>query len=203
MLTYGIFGTLLGLSAGFAPGPLLTLVITETLRHDIKAGIKVAISPLLTDLPIILLSIFFLSRLSGYRIFWGLLSLLGGVVLLSMAYQGFRIKTVDDVSAGEIPRSLIKGMVVNWSNPHPYLFWVSVGAPTVTQALQKGIWAALSFLLTFYLLLVGSKIVLALAVGRSKTWLNGRWYRWSLRLLALVLCLFALRLIREGLSFFS
>ncbi|MCD6225405.1 MAG: hypothetical protein J7K32_07820 [Deltaproteobacteria bacterium] len=59
MLTFLTAGTILGLSAGLIPGPLLTLVISETLRHNIKAGIKIAVAPLLTDLPIIGLTFFF------------------------------------------------------------------------------------------------------------------------------------------------
>ncbi|UCD33501.1 MAG: hypothetical protein JSV38_06465 [Desulfobacterales bacterium] len=47
-------GVMFGLSAGFAPGPLLTLVITQTLRHGIKEGILTASAPVLTDAPIIL-----------------------------------------------------------------------------------------------------------------------------------------------------
>jgi|YelNatPaOPRAMG01_1025707.scaffolds.fasta_scaffold76153_2 threonine/homoserine/homoserine lactone efflux protein len=204
MLTYGIFGSFLGLSAGLAPGPLLALVVSETLRHDIKAGIQVALSPLLTDLPIILLSVLVLSRLSGHKSLLGFLSLVGGLVLFYMAYQGFRVKTGDFEPSQEVPKSLMKGMAVNLSNPHPYLFWMSVGAPTITKALDQGIGAALSFLGGFYLFLVGSKVLLALAVGRSKTFLKGSRYLWSLRLLSFILCLFALKLIGEGLSsFFS
>ena len=64
MTSFFLIGTLLGLSAGLSPGPLLTLVVSETFRHDFKAGIKVAISPLITDLPIILLTVIILDRLS-------------------------------------------------------------------------------------------------------------------------------------------
>ncbi|MBT4876955.1 MAG: LysE family translocator, partial [Desulfobacula sp.] len=46
MIHYLTIGMVLGLSAGLAPGPLLTLVISETLLHDIRAGIKVAMAPL-------------------------------------------------------------------------------------------------------------------------------------------------------------
>jgi hypothetical protein len=46
-------GIIFGLSAGLAPGPLLMLVISDTLRHGIKAGVKVALAPVITDLPII------------------------------------------------------------------------------------------------------------------------------------------------------
>ena len=45
-------GILLGLSAGFAPGPLLTLVIAQTLKHNVREGIKVALAPLISDFPI-------------------------------------------------------------------------------------------------------------------------------------------------------
>ncbi|MDY6953588.1 MAG: LysE family translocator, partial [Thermodesulfobacteriota bacterium] len=49
-------GIVLGLSAGFAPGPLLALVISQTLRHNAVEGLKVALAPLVTDLPIILIT---------------------------------------------------------------------------------------------------------------------------------------------------
>ena len=62
-ITFLLSGVVFGLSSGVTPGPLLTLVISETLKHGKKEGIKVAIAPLLTDLPIVLVTIFILSRL--------------------------------------------------------------------------------------------------------------------------------------------
>jgi threonine/homoserine/homoserine lactone efflux protein len=57
-----IIGIILGLSAGFAPGPLLTLVISESLQHGVRSGIKVALAPIISDLPIILLTLFIASK---------------------------------------------------------------------------------------------------------------------------------------------
>jgi threonine/homoserine/homoserine lactone efflux protein len=51
-------GTLLGLAAGFSPGPLTVLVIGETLRHRLRSGLQVATAPILTDIPIILLIVY-------------------------------------------------------------------------------------------------------------------------------------------------
>ncbi|NCD26558.1 MAG: hypothetical protein EOL86_13335, partial [Deltaproteobacteria bacterium] len=48
-------GLVLGLSAGLSPGPLLTLMLSETLRHGVRAGLLVAVAPLISDLPIIIL----------------------------------------------------------------------------------------------------------------------------------------------------
>jgi threonine/homoserine/homoserine lactone efflux protein len=65
MAVFLIAGIILGFSAGFSPGPLLTLVISQTLKHGVKEGIKVAFAPLVTDLPIIFLAVFVLTRLAG------------------------------------------------------------------------------------------------------------------------------------------
>lgn len=57
MIGFLLSGILLGLSGGLAPGPLLTLVASETLRHGARAGVRVALAPLLTDLPIVLATV--------------------------------------------------------------------------------------------------------------------------------------------------
>ena len=58
-----MFGVVFGLAAGLMPGPLLALVIQQTLRHGPGEGIKVAAAPLLTDLPIVAAALFALDRL--------------------------------------------------------------------------------------------------------------------------------------------
>ena len=77
MIHFLTMGLILGLSAGFAPGPLLTLVVSETLEHDVTAGIKVAVAPIITDLPIVLAAVFVLSKLSDFKSVLGFISLVG------------------------------------------------------------------------------------------------------------------------------
>ncbi len=72
MFEYLLPGIFIGLSAGFSPGPLMTVVISQTLHHGIKEGLKVAIAPLLTDLPIIAIIIFSLSLFLNIDLFLGL-----------------------------------------------------------------------------------------------------------------------------------
>ena len=62
MINYLLSGALLSLSAGFSPRPLLTLVISEPLQHSARASVKVALAPILTDLPIISLTLFALEN---------------------------------------------------------------------------------------------------------------------------------------------
>ena len=48
----------LGVIEGIKPGPLMAVVISETIIHDWRAGLKVALVPLITDGPVIILSVF-------------------------------------------------------------------------------------------------------------------------------------------------
>lgn len=188
------------MSAGFAPGPLLTLVISETLQHDIKSGVKVALAPIITDLPIIILTLFVLSKLSDFHNIFGIISLAGGLFILFLGYQSIRTKGVE-INLQEIkPKSLTKGVIANALSPHPYLFWFSVGAPTMTKAMLQDIRAPLAFIISFYAFLVGSKIVLAILIGKSKFLLRGNAYILTMRFLGLALCALAIVLFRDGLK---
>jgi threonine/homoserine/homoserine lactone efflux protein len=199
MTEFITIGIILGLSAGFAPGPLLALVISETLRHDIRSGIKVAISPFFTDLPIIVLTLLVLSRLSGFNHILGIVALIGGAVILFMGYESMHPKPSAPDIAGAKSSSLFKGILVNALSPHPYLFWFAVGGPILSRATKQGIIAPFAFIASFYLFLVGSKMLLAVLVGRSKFFLSGTVYRSIMRVLGLALCVLALFLFRDGL----
>lgn len=198
MMEYLTFGATLGLSAGLAPGPLLTLVISETLHHGMKAGVKVALAPLVTDLPIILLTFFALVQFSHLHRVLGVFSLAGGVFLLFMGYQTMYHKDMDLNAPVGGSRSLAKGILANALNPHPYLFWFCVGAPTIGKALKTDPTGPFAFVCGFYVLLIGSKVLLALVVGRWTSFLQRNAYRYAMRLLGLALCALAILLFRDG-----
>lgn len=200
MVYFLTLGAVLGLAAGCSPGPLLALVISETLRHNVRSGIKVALAPVVTDLPIILFTFFILSKVSDSRTILGVISLIGGLFVLSMAVENSRIKGIDMRVSSDAPRSLMKGVLANALSPHPYLFWLSVGAPLLNKAMSTSPTAPIAFLGGFYALLLGSKVLLAILAGRSKAVLQGTAYRSIMRLLGLLLGFLALLLFRDGLA---
>ena len=110
-------GVVFGLSAGLSPGPLLTLVISETLKHDVKEGIKVSIAPVLTDFPIVIFTILVLSRLSNMLALLGVVSLLGSAFLVYLGYEGISFKGVDIEVEQTKPQSIRKGVIANFLNP--------------------------------------------------------------------------------------
>lgn len=178
-LPFFISGILFGFVAGISPGPLLILVITETIKHNKKEGILVASAPLITDIPIVLLSILILAKLSNFHYVLGTISFCGALFIGYLAYESISVKGIDLNLQKIEARSLRKGVITNFLSPHPYLFWIAVGAPTVPTVLKGykiNILSSLLFIVGFYLLLVGSKIVIALIVDRSKTFLKSRAY---------------------------
>jgi len=199
MLTFLAAGTVLGLSAGFAPGPLLALVVSETLQHDKKAGVKVALAPVITDLPIIIFSLLVLTKLSRFQNILGIISVIGAFFILYLGIANIKIKGVQIDADSTHQKSLQKGILVNALSPHPYLFWLTVGGPTTIKALDLSLLAATGFVLCFYVLLIGSKILLAMLVSRSRSFLQQNTYILTMRLLGLILIILAGYLIHDGL----
>lgn len=204
MVAFFSAGALLGLSAGFSPGPLFALVLSQTLQHGIREGCKVALAPLVTDLPLIILSTLLLKQLADFKQILGAVSLVGALYLLQMAYETFRCGLQETGAEGNAPQSLGRGMLVNILSPHPYLFWLSVGAPMLLKGFNAGQpWSAVSFVIGFHGCLVGSKMVLALMVGKSRRFLAGDTYHWIMRSLAVLLVVFAALLGKEAGTLFG
>jgi threonine/homoserine/homoserine lactone efflux protein len=194
-------GIVLGLSSGFSPGPLTTLVISQALQYGVKEGLKAALAPLITDIPIIVLSVFALTRLQNFQGILGLISIIGGVFLVYLAYLSFKTNTIDlDIKASK-PRSLGKGTLVNFFSPNPYLFWISVGAPQVVGAWTQNPLKAAGFLVGFYVCLVGGKMSLAVIAARSRRLLSGKGYGYVMNILGGLLLVFAFILFWDGITF--
>jgi len=196
-------GLLLGLAAGVAPGPLLTLVVTQTLRFGTVEGLKVAIAPLITDLPIVLASIFLISRLASSETLLGAISFFGGAYVCYLAWESLRAGPVKLPPEAADPRSWKRGALVNFLNPHPYLFWMTVGGPLVLRAWREDPTSPWLFILGFYGTLVGSKLAIAAAAGRFRGFLTGGVYRALIRLLGVMLAVFGVLLFWDGIRFFA
>jgi threonine/homoserine/homoserine lactone efflux protein len=173
---------------------MLTLVLSHALRYRIREGCKVALAPLLTDPPIILAALFISVQVRDLQPVLALISLLGAAYLVFLGYETLQI-TADALQPSKShPQSLRKGMVTNYLNPHPYLFWFTVGAPLLSSPSGGSVLKPGFFLFGFYVCLVGAKMVLAWIAGTSRIVVQGRVYTWTMRLLGVALWGFALSL---------
>jgi len=196
-------GVSLGIGAGMTPGPLLGLVITETLRKGWRAGVSVALAPLVGDVFVIACCLILLAQLPS--VVFAMLSVGGGFYVLFLGWETFQTLPTATVPTAEqaehVLHSLRRGLTVNLLNPHPYLFWLTVGGPLVMQSYtQSAFGAIVAFLGGFYGCLVGSKMLLALLVHSGRARLHSRGYRLTLQISGGLLLVLGGMLVWEGIG---
>lgn len=194
-------GIILGLTSGISPGPLLTLVLNQTIRHNKTEGIKVALSPLITDLPIILITVLILGRLARFDMFLAVISFAGAIFLAYLGIESLRTRELSIRLQTSDSGSLKKGIIANFLNPSPYLFWATVGTPLMLKAYKTDLLTSILFMMSFYVFLIGSKVVVAFLVDRTKQFMNQKFYFILMRTLGIVLIIFSLIFLYEGLKY--
>lgn len=202
MLAYILSGTLFGLTAGISPGPLLVLVISETMTYGTRAGVKTALAPLITDTPIIILTLLILDRVKSFHFMFGIISLLGAGYILYLAYGGWMSGRIDPEEVKAPSNGLLKGFYTNMLSPHPYLFWFTVGSPIIIKASRQSFATAAMFILFFYIFILGSKISIAVIAGNYRKNFN-IYYSAIQKVLAIVLVMFSLLFFYEGLRYMN
>ncbi len=202
MITYLIQGIVLGFVSGISPGPLLGLLISQTIRCGWRAGIRVALAPLLTDIPMILLFVFVLGHLPAVALHS--ISIVGGLFVIYLGYKtvqngrkgGTELAGKTQERSGHV---LLTAVMTNLLNPHPYIFWATVGSTIMLQAFARyGIGVPTGFLTSFYVLLVGMKIVMVFLLNWGRNWLQGGAYHAILMVSGLLLAGLGVWLLWEG-----
>lgn len=200
-MTSLLAGMGLGFSAGISPGPLLSLVIMTSLARGLVPGLRVAMSPLFSDVIVIAASLLIVGTLPPWGS--GLLALIGGVFVIYLGVEAIRTSrhatlAQPEAATQSASTDLQRGALVNLLSPHPWLFWLTVGTPILAAAWKQNPLDAAAFLAGFYALLVGSKVFVALAIAGGRRWLTDRSYRALLLASGLLLFLFGLLLLREA-----
>jgi threonine/homoserine/homoserine lactone efflux protein len=198
-ITFLLQGAALGLASAASPGPLQTFLINQSLSGGFRRGAPVALAPVITDLPIILLSLFVLDRLPPY--FLRIVGLAGGLFVLYLAWGLWRSWQAGQAGyeSGEQTRgsSLRKAVVVNFLGPGAYLFWGLVNGPILLDALHQSALHAAAFLIGFYGVFITSLAGLALLFSQARR-LGPRVVRILLLASIFILVIFGLILLKES-----
>ena len=153
MLINFLQGFTLAIAAAITPGPFQAFLLSQAVKNGWKRTIPAALSPLLSDGPIIALVLFILTQtpqwfLDGLRIVGGLFILyLGRKAFLSMKVGDAPIKP--SLDAGR--QSLFKAAGLNILNPNPYIFWSVVAGPILLSSWREAAGLGISFIAGFYI----------------------------------------------------
>lgn len=197
-------GAVLGISAAASPGPLQTLLISETLLGGAARGARVTLAPLVTDAPIIVAVLLVLRRVPPAMV--QSLSVVGGFYVLYLALGMWRrwlAAAEQDFAAQEAEsvgwEGLRRAVIMNWLNPSPYAFWALVSGPILAGALGRSSLHGAAFLIGFYGVFVAGMLLVALLFHQARR-LGARVVRGLLLLSIVILVAFGALLIGQGVN---
>jgi threonine/homoserine/homoserine lactone efflux protein len=170
MLTYLLQGLTLGVAATAQPGPFTSYLISQTLSHGWKRSWMAAFAPLLSDGPIIALTLLVLSQVPLWL--QRGLNVAGGLFILYLAWGAFRqwraFSGLQLAAAPTGSHSLLKAALINLVNPAPYIYWSLVMGPILLAGWRESPLVALSFLVAFYSILIGGLLAIMAVCGAAR-----------------------------------
>lgn len=171
-----LFGAGYGFAAAVQPGPLQAFLLARVLARGWRRTLPAALSPLLSDGPIALVTLLVLGALPppyqrGLRV-------VGGVFLLYLAWTAWfsarRAEGEADRRAGGGMQTLWQAALVNLLNPNPYLGWALVLGPTAVTAWRRHPVDAVAYLAAFYLTIVAVLAAFIVLCERAARLRRGR-----------------------------
>jgi threonine/homoserine/homoserine lactone efflux protein len=189
-------GMTIGFASALSPGPLMALLFSETVRHGKIAGSKVAVAPLITDVPFIALAILSAKGIDSNETVLGALSLVGALFLAYLGITNIRSQPKDFAFDVSISASLWKGIATNLTNPHMYLYWFTIATPFFAQG---GVLEGAVFAGALLLCSVGTMLLLVLGVSQARERFFDHLH-WVLRVLGVMLLFFAMKFLSVGLG---
>ncbi len=172
MNEYIVFGATFAFAAAVQPGPLFAFLVSQTLRLGWRHTLPAAFSPLLSDVPIVIVLLLALSRLPSW--FTRVLQIAGGVLLLYLAFQAYRRwRTYDApgqvVKKESVPKGVLQAALVNILNPGPYLGWGLILGPLAIKGWRESPVNAIALVVAFYTTMVAclAGIIVLFGVARN------------------------------------
>jgi threonine/homoserine/homoserine lactone efflux protein len=170
MWLYILQGIGFGLAAAAQPGPLQTYLVSQTLLKGWKRTLPAAFAPLLSDGPIIALSLLVISQIPLWL--QRFLYIVGGLFVLYLAYGAYKSwKNFDPTipsAESKTQQSILKAALINILNPNPYIFWSLVTGPILLRGWRETPLHGLSFIAAFYATMVLSLSTIILAFGFAR-----------------------------------
>ena len=201
MLLYLSQGLILGGTAAAQPGPLLAYLLSQTISNGWRRTLPAAFAPLISDLPIILLVLVALTNAPDWSL--QLLRVIGGFFLLYLAHGAFRscrtATTAVAVSAQSAHKGVLNAAFMNLLSPNPYIFWATIAGPIVIAGWKESPGKGISFVLGFYLTLVGGFMAFIVIFALTKR-LDKRISRFLSAVSAIALLFFGLYQLWRGIS---
>ena len=205
MLAYlTIFTTsfVIAFSGAMMPGPFMTMTIGESAKQGPWVGPKMIVGHAVLEI-VLLFAIFFgLAPLFQKDLFFVLIALIGGGIMIWMAQSMFRslpkleIKTSASSNSGM--NLYMAGILMSLANPYWIIWWATIGLGYVLHSQKLGFIGIVFFFIGHILGDLVWYSSISFAVGKGRKFFGNKTYRILVGTCAAFLAFFAFWLIYDG-----
>ncbi len=198
-LAAAALGVGFGFQGSFSPGPLQTLLISETLSNGARSSWRAAFAPVLSDPIALTLALTVVMSVPNWTI--ALIAFFGAAILCRIAWSELNAKAEDFEFHKKPRRSLFQIWVVNITNPNLWIYSFTVNSLLIRDFWEKGgAWLAGFYLVCFFVSIVSCNLATVGIVGALKRVFNPKSLVIVNRILGVALFFLALRFIYLGLT---
>lgn len=173
-----------GFSGAIMPGPLLTVNIQESYQRGWTAGPLMVLGHAILETVLVVGLMLGLDRLISQSITQGIVGLVGGAVLLWMAWgmllnggkEGLSLENRAELT-GKRMHPVLAGAVVSLSNPYWSLWWATIGLGLMVHAKTWGTMGLALFLIGHLMADLVWYTVISIAIATGRHVIPSRFFR--------------------------
>ena len=213
---------LIGFTGAMMPGPVTTLIVTETAKRGFIAGPLITIGHVLLELAMVIALVFGLGDLLKLNGVAGTIGILGGVFLLWMGFSivrdAWQGKVSFDTTRREVAsfdyaaqtgaplrtlsgNPVIGGILTSIANPYWILWWATVGAAYLITFRAFGVAGIVAFYIGLTLADWVWNNVVAFVVATGRRGMTDRVYRGILIVCGVFLIALSFYFVSSGIGF--
>jgi len=184
----------LALSGALMPGPLLTVTVSESARTGFKAGPLLITGHALLESLLVIAIVMGLAPYLKAPLTMGIISLVGGGMLLWMGFDMVRSAGGFSLNEGKssshsraTAHPVLTGIVASISNPYWTLWWATIGLGYLVAAMKFGFPGVAVFFAGHLTADYAWYALISLGISRGKKLLKDRSYQIMIRVCGLFL----------------
>ena len=191
---------MLGLLSGANPGPILTASFAEALRGGFAKSLPIIFMAMASETIVALLILLVIFSLNIPESAFYIISFIGAGVLVWLALQVWRIKKLD--GEGQI-FDFKKIFILTLFNGPFWIFWLTICVPRAFLLKEQIICGQILFLIVFELGWLVAKVSLTFIFSHFRLFLKKtNFVSIVFKIFALILLLFAVKLVLTGVQYF-
>ncbi len=202
LLTIFTTSFFIAFSGAMMPGPFMTMTIGESAKSGPWVGPKMIAGHAVLEIALLFALFYGLAPLFKNEIFFVVVALVGGLIMIWMAQNMFRsLPTLEikaETTSNKSMNLYLAGILMSLANPYWIIWWATIGLGYVLVSKELG-FAGIAFFFAGHIL--GDLVwysAISFGVGKGRKFFSNKIYRILVGTCAAFLSLFAVWLIWDG-----